>query len=101
MLHFRSSGRPMGGFGGPRRPPWPARAPKVKFSQFCSLPFGCHVWSILDVKNVKKSGAFFDGFVSGVFVVLGWILAAVLKIFSTFVATFYDMAKTQKKSNGV
>ena len=64
----------MGGFGGPWGPPWPPKAPKVKISQFCSLPVGGHVWSILEVKNAEKSDAFFDGFFSGVFVVLGWVL---------------------------
>ena len=40
--------------------------------------------------------AAFDGFVSGVFVVLGWILGLVLKIFWSFLGTFCDMAKTRK-----
>ena len=96
VLHFWSSGRPMGGFGGPRRPPWPPRAPKVKFSQFLSLPFGGHFWSILEVKNGQKLDAFFDGLVRGVFVVLGWILGPVLRIFWSFLGTFCDMAKTRK-----
>ena len=61
--------------------PWPPRAPKVKFSQFLSLPFGRIFWSILEVKNAKTSDAFFYGFVSGVFAVLGWILGPVFKIF--------------------
>ena len=86
----------MGGFGGPWGPPWPPKAPKVKFPQFLSLPFGGHFWSILEVKNAQKSDAFFDGFVSGVFVVLGWVLGPVLSIFSSFLGTFCDMAKTRK-----
>ena len=50
-----------------------------------SLPFGGHFWSILEVKSAKKSDAFFDGFFSGVFVVLEWILGPVLRIFWSFV----------------
>ena len=100
MLHFWSSGRPMVAFGGPRRLPWPSRAPKVKFSQFCSLPFGGHFWVILEVKNAQKSNTFFGGFVSGVFMVLGWILGRVFRIFWSFLCTFCDMAKTGK-SHGV
>ena len=84
----------MGGFGGPWGPPWPPKAPKVKFPQFCSLPFGGHFWLILEVKNAQKSDAFFNGFVTGVFVVLGWVLGPVLRIFWSFLGTFCDMAKT-------
>ena len=52
-------------------PPLAAQGAKSEIYPIFSLPFGGHFWSILEVKNAQKSGAFFDGFVSGVFVVLG------------------------------
>ena len=61
-----------------------------------SVPFGNHFCFILEVKNAPKSDASFDGFVNGVFVVLGWISGPVLRICWSFVNTFYDMAKTRK-----
>ena len=77
-------------------PPLAAQGAKSEIYPIFSLPFGGHFWSILEVKNAQKSGAFFDGFVSGVFVVLGWILGPVLRIFWSFLGTFCDMAKTRK-----
>ena len=62
-------------------PPLAAQGAKSEIYPICSRPFGGHVWSILEVKNAQKSNAFFDGFVSGVFVVLGWVLGPVLRIF--------------------
>ena len=43
-----------------------------------------------------KITCIFDGFVSRVFVVLGWVLGLVLSIFSSFLGSFCDMAKTRK-----
>ena len=77
-------------------PPLAAQGAQSEISPIFSLPFGGHFWSILEVKNAQKSDAFFDGFVSGVFVVLGWILGPVLRIFWSFLGTFCDMAKTRK-----
>ena len=77
-------------------PPLAAQGAQSEISPIFSLPFGGHFWSILEVKNAQKSDAFFDGFISDVFVVLGWILEPVLRIFWSFVGTFCDMAKTRK-----
>ena len=71
----------MGGVGGPWGPPWPPKAPKVKFPQFFPSHLGIIFGPFLEGKNAQKSDAFFDGFVSGVFVVLGWVLGPVLRIF--------------------
>ena len=54
-------------------PPLAAQGAQSEIYPIFSLPFGGHFWSILEVKNGQNSDAFFDGFVSGVFVVLGWI----------------------------
>ena len=77
-------------------PPLAAQGAQSEIYPIFSLPFGGHFWSILEVKNAQKSDAFFDGFVNGVFVVLGWVLGLVLSIFSSFLGTFCDMAKTRK-----
>ena len=77
-------------------PPLAAQGAQSEIYPIFSLPFGGHFWFILEVKNAQKSDAFFDGFVSGVFVVLGWILGPVLRIFWSFLGTFCDMAKTRK-----
>ena len=105
-LHFGGSGGALGsilgvlGFNGwlwgSLGPPLAAQGAQSEISPIFSLPFGGHFWSILEVKNAQKSDAFFDGFVSGVFVVLGWILGPVLKMFWSFLGTFCDMAKTRK-----
>ena len=73
---WRSNGWLWGSLGLPLA----AQGAKSEIYPIFSLPFGGHFRSILEVKNAQKSGAFFDGFVSGVFVVLGWILGPVLRI---------------------
>ena len=72
---------PNGWLWGSSEAPLAAQGTQSEIFPIFSLPFGGHFWSILEVKNAQKSDAFFDGFVSGVFVVLGWILGLVLKIF--------------------
>ena len=76
--------------------PLAAQGAQSEISSIFPLPFGGHFCFILEVKNVPKSDASFDGFVSGVFVVLGWISEPILMIFWSFVGTFCDMAKTRK-----
>ena len=66
-VFWRSNGWLWGSLG----PPLAAQGAQSEIYLIFSLPFGGHVWSILEVKNAQKSDAFFDGFVSGVFVVLG------------------------------
>ena len=63
--------------------------------------FGGHFWIILEVKNAQKSDAFFYGFVSGVFVVLGWVLGPILRIVYSFPGTFCDNGENSIKSHGV
>ena len=87
---------PNGWLWGSSEGPLAAQGAQSEIFPICSLPFGVYFWSILEVKNPQKSDAFFDGFVSGVFVVLGWILESVLMIFWSFLGTFCDMAKTRK-----
>ena len=72
--------------------PLAAQGAQSEISPIFSLPFGGQFCSILEVKNGPKSDASFDGFVSGVFVVLD----AVLRIFWSFAGTFCNMAKTRK-----
>ena len=62
-------------------PPLAAQGAQSEIYLIFTLPFGRHFWSILEVKNDQKSDVFFDGFVTGVFVVLGWVLGPVLTIF--------------------
>ena len=89
-LHFGGLGPPWasflalwgfsGAFGAPWVAPLAAQGAQSEIYPIFSFPFGGHFWSILEVKTAKKSDAFFNGFVSGVFVVLGWVLGPVLKI---------------------
>ena len=51
--------------------PLAAQGAQSEIFPIFSLPFGGYFWSISIVKDAQKSDAFFDGFVSGVFVVLG------------------------------
>ena len=61
--------------------PLAAQGAQSEIYPIFSLPFGGHFCFILEVKNIPKSDASFDGFVSGVFVVLGWISGPVLRTF--------------------
>ena len=81
---------------GSLEPPLAAQGAQSEIYPICSVPFGSHVRSILEVQNAPKSDESFDGFVSGVFMVLGWVLGPVLRIFSSCLGTFCDMAKTRK-----
>ena len=62
-------------------PPWPPKGAQSEIYPIFSVPFEGYFCTILEVKNVPKSDASFDGFVSGVFVVLGWTSGPVLRIF--------------------
>ena len=91
---------PSGWLWGSAKAPLAAQGAQSEIFPIFSLPFWGHFRSILEVKNVQKSDAFFDGFVSGVFVVLGWILGPVLRIFWSFLVLFATWRKLEK-SHGV